>query len=500
MAESLSDTLWDVVICGTGLPQSLLALSLSRSDKKILHIDPNEYYGGAEAAFSLQEAGTWVNRLSLPTEAGSTRGVFRAASITKPPTASTSLSFPRAYSLALAPQFIHARSELLSQLVSSRAYRQVEFLAVGSFFIIKPASAPTSAKPTIVRIPSTREDVFSTTAISAKAKRVLMKFLKFVVAYDSDPQTELWQQHADTPLADFLHEHFKMDAELQTYITTLTLSLDGRISTKDGLAVIHRHLSSMGVFGLGFAAIYPKWGGLSEIAQVSCRAGAVGGAIYMLGTGIKNTTTTDGEIRLELTSGDSVKTRMLVRGDETVGGEVGISRLVAVIDSTLKTLFEVVVEGAPAPGVAVIALPAGAVTTAGGKVSDSPVYVLAHSSDTGECPVNQSVLYLTTLSTTDSKDVLQAALGSFLTAVSEDRVPDVLYELYYEQDLGSVESQTEDMIFHFPGPSLSLSFDDRTLGPVREAWEKISGGEAVEPDYMIFTDREGALDDDDVYD
>jgi Rab proteins geranylgeranyltransferase component A len=29
---------------------------LSRSGKKILHIDENPYYGGTEAAFSLQEA------------------------------------------------------------------------------------------------------------------------------------------------------------------------------------------------------------------------------------------------------------------------------------------------------------------------------------------------------------------------------------------------------------------------------------------------------------
>jgi RAB protein geranylgeranyltransferase component A len=35
---------------------------LSRSDKKILHIDENEYYGGAEAAFSLKEAEEWAQR------------------------------------------------------------------------------------------------------------------------------------------------------------------------------------------------------------------------------------------------------------------------------------------------------------------------------------------------------------------------------------------------------------------------------------------------------
>jgi RAB protein geranylgeranyltransferase component A len=37
---------------------------LSRSNKKILHVDENEYYGGAEAAFSLQEVDEWVKKIS----------------------------------------------------------------------------------------------------------------------------------------------------------------------------------------------------------------------------------------------------------------------------------------------------------------------------------------------------------------------------------------------------------------------------------------------------
>jgi RAB protein geranylgeranyltransferase component A len=37
---------------------------LSRSEKKILHIDENDYYGGAEAAFSLQEAEEWAKRMN----------------------------------------------------------------------------------------------------------------------------------------------------------------------------------------------------------------------------------------------------------------------------------------------------------------------------------------------------------------------------------------------------------------------------------------------------
>ena len=284
---------------------------------------------------------------------------------------------------------IHARSALLSQLVSSRAYRQVEFLAVGSFYIFKPSQDP-AQKAALTRIPSTREEVFSTTAISTKGKRLLMKFLKFVLDYESSPQLETWQPHADAPLVELLQQEFKMDAELQTYIVALTLSLDPKIVTIDGLAVIRRHLSSMGVYGPGFAAIYPKWGGLSEIAQVSCRAGAVGGAVYMLGTGIKEMETAENEVKIQLTSGDTIKTRILVRAGVSQSGQTGIRRLVAVTDSSLNSLFEAVVEGAPRPAIAIIAFPAGSLSTPAGKAFGSPVYLSAHSSDTGECPVGQS--------------------------------------------------------------------------------------------------------------
>lgn len=87
--ESLEETQWDVTISGTGVAQSLLALyvlfdpprctllivinrALSRSGKKVLHVDKNPYYGGSEAALSLDEAEGWaqgVNKggnISLP--------------------------------------------------------------------------------------------------------------------------------------------------------------------------------------------------------------------------------------------------------------------------------------------------------------------------------------------------------------------------------------------------------------------------------------------------
>lgn len=428
--------------------------------------------------------------------------------MTKPeevPDSGVKLSFPRAYALSLSPQILHANSKLLSQLVSSRCYRQLEFLAVGSFFIFKPASEP-DATPTLARIPSTREDVFSSTDLSARVKRQLMKFLKLVLSYEEEATLPQWQEYADRPLAELLSEKMGLDEGLRTYITTLTLSLDGRISTKDGLATIHRHLTSMGLFGPGFAAVYPKWGGGSEIAQVGCRAGAVGGGIYMLGTGIKELRGdgTNGGIELELSEGTVVKTEMLFRGPEDVpaGNGIKISRLVVIVGSPLGSLFETTIEGAPTPAVAVIALPPKSMKGSGEVESTYPIYAIAHSSDTGECPAGQSILYLSTIHTPESKSILEVSVDLLLASLGSEgsSKPQVLYQLYYEQQSANANSLAgEQRIFDFPPSPVSLALEDSMLDPVHQAWIKAMGDQVSEEtlaEYMIFTDREGAGDDD----
>jgi hypothetical protein len=120
----------------------------------------------------------------------------------------------------------------------------------------------------------------------------------------------------------------------------------------------------------------------------------------MLGTGIETVVErsqgSDDLVRIQLTNGTPVKTKLLVRGGEerVVEGAQEISRLVAIVASPLGLLFEVVVEGAPAPAVAVIAFPPGSVTTNDGAASEYPIYAFAHSSSAGECPSGQSELQL----------------------------------------------------------------------------------------------------------
>ncbi|EPE05275.1 rab protein geranylgeranyltransferase component a [Ophiostoma piceae UAMH 11346] len=548
--ESITDTIWDVVICGTGLQQSLLALALSRSKKNILHIDPNLYYGGAEAALSLAEVDEWA---AARPDATSTRIEAPAGSASGPVLGRLS-----AYSIALAPQVLHARSALVNLLVSSRAFRQLEFLAVSSFFVFDSSS--------LVRIPATREDVFATTAMPARSKRQLMKFLKFVLAFEGDAEetdeasgrgAAPWKEHASQPFGDYLASTFGLDDRLRDNILALTLSLDGAsITVAEGLARLHRHITSMGVFGAGFAAVYPKWGGCGEIVQVACRAAAVGGATYMLGSGIRSVKFPDDKtdkgdeqgqlVEVELTQDMTVKTKLLVRGSDDVDTaetpstmaqekpeQQQLSRLVAIVGSPLPFLFAPTVEGAPVAGGAVIALPAGRPVLAAAAAPEHPIFVMAHSSDTGECPPGQSVLHFTTLKTENSKAVLDQALDSILSTLghetrnhssstasgdsndindskdskdSGDPAPvPCLYKLYYEQPRGEGDTPASTIStarpeFRFSPPSVDLTMQDAPLDVVREAWRQVVGPDgADDAAYMVFEDREEGLADDDEF-
>jgi RAB protein geranylgeranyltransferase component A len=220
-----------------------------------------------------------------------------------------------------------------------------------------------------------------------------MKFLKFVVDYEA--QTQLWEPHAEADLARFLSLQFQLSPNLQRVIAALTLSLEPCDATpvKWALPRIARHLTSIGMFGPGFGAVVPKWGGGAEISQVACRAGAVGGAVYVLGTGIKSTTNLSGEATLaslELSNGETVRAKRVVSGVETYPSKTrSVSKAIAIVSSPLTRLFESSIEGAPLAAVSVVVFPPRSIVSTGFD-QEHPVYIMVHSSETGECPVGQS--------------------------------------------------------------------------------------------------------------
>ncbi|XP_034376119.1 rab proteins geranylgeranyltransferase component A 2 [Arvicanthis niloticus] len=59
MADKLP-TEFDVIIIGTGLPESILAAACSRSGQRVLHVDSRSYYGGNWASFSFTGLLSWL--------------------------------------------------------------------------------------------------------------------------------------------------------------------------------------------------------------------------------------------------------------------------------------------------------------------------------------------------------------------------------------------------------------------------------------------------------
>lgn len=309
------------------------------------------------------------------------------------------LSPSRAYTLTLSPQIIYAKSKLVSQLVSSQVYRQLEFQAVGNWWLYENtsgASTATHEAGTLKRMPNGREDIFSDRSIDVRAKRGLMKFIKFVVDYEN--QTGVWETHADTPFGEFLGSQFQLPPSMQTYLVALTLSLEPATVTPVRFALprIARHLTSIGVFGPGFGAVVPKWGGGAEIAQVGCRAGAVGGAVYVLGTSVSSADIGSTDVSLKLTNDESVQTGYYIFSQDKTNKELAsdaptVSKLVAIVSADLSSLFVSTVEGAPVAAVAVVAFPADVVAV-DGETSPHPIFIMVHSSDSGECPKGQCKL------------------------------------------------------------------------------------------------------------
>ncbi|KZF20915.1 hypothetical protein L228DRAFT_270180 [Xylona heveae TC161] len=534
--DSLSGTFWDVVIAGTGLQQSLLALSLSRSGKKVLHADKNRYYGGFEAAFTLQEAEEWLNK----GDEDSPLRPFRKASSVPQASLDGSNKAPklsaRAYSLALSPQLLYARSSLLQALISSKVYRQLEFLAVGSWWIYVPrdrsetGEALTSSHGELKKVPNGREDIFSDDLIDLRSKRSLMKFLKFVADYEN--MSEVWSDYASIPFSEFLRSRFGISMSLQAPLLALTLSPVSPSETPTSFALprIARHLRSMGVFGPGFGAVLPKWGGGAEIAQVACRACAVGGGVYVLDEGISdvsNAPADQGEmpgqvgssahhpVAVTLSSGETVNTLWLVGSPDDIPKKSGTTRSgnepesptreevtsksISIVSSPLTGLFPQTAEAGPVPAGAVVVFPPETLLTEE-KVAENqpPVYIMVHSSDSGECPSGQCILYSSVfISGDEGQATLDLAVNRLLSSLGEDPKSCLLWSMRYSQQgpslhsgvVSSCEERSPGQIF-FPRSSNGLAFDDELLNNVKCAYEKIVGSDNEDSSFMAFSDRE----------
>jgi RAB protein geranylgeranyltransferase component A len=221
-----------------------------------------------------------------------------------------------------------------------------------------------------------------------------MKFLRFIADYEEQP--DVWHAHRQLPFSTFLSEQFKVPASLQGPLMALTLSptSSAQTTTEYALPRIARHLRSIGLLGTGFGAVIPKWGGLSEVSQVGCRACAVGGGVYVLGKDMASPSdnvpeATENGTKLHLKDGEVVTAKWIVGGSSSTTPKDSHCRSMTIVSSSLSSLFPPIAEEAPVPASAVVVFPSGSSSLDGQAEELPPVHVFVHSSDTGECPAGQ---------------------------------------------------------------------------------------------------------------
>lgn len=245
------------------------------------------------------------------------------------------------------------------------------------------------------RVPSSREDVFADESMSMKSKRSLMKFLRHLHSQE-EQQEETCQDELDKPFPEFLESTLQVPVELHDPLMALSLTPKTMVQTPTSYAIprIRRHLESLGLFGPGFASMLMKWGGGAELSQVACRACAVGGGVYVLKRAIKGIEISEepaiNNLGIELSDGEKVQSKFVVGSPWDLPSKYAkqdhftptkIAHAAIVVSSSLESLFPVTAEGGPASAGTVVVFP--------GDANNPPVYLLVHSSDTGECPTGQ---------------------------------------------------------------------------------------------------------------
>ncbi|KAJ3785852.1 FAD/NAD-P-binding domain-containing protein [Lentinula aff. detonsa] len=267
-----NEGIFDVIVIGTGLTESITAAAFAKAGFKVAHLDENVYYGGDEASLSFEEYINWATHAKDSTQ-------FSSISLSS----SDALPNSRQYSISLSPSVIPAAGPLISSLVASGVSRY------GGFRLVEQVAVYSNHE--VKTVPGSKEDIFKDKTISLLDKRRLMRFLVFASGdEDFEARTELEGAKADMPFVEFLKTTFSLDQEMAE---TIAYALSHCVSPSDkalsALRRLHRYLRSAGRYGHS-PFLIGQYGSSGEIAQGFCRTAAVAGCVYILGKEISSIT------------------------------------------------------------------------------------------------------------------------------------------------------------------------------------------------------------------
>ncbi|XP_042417580.1 rab escort protein 1-like isoform X2 [Zingiber officinale] len=259
---TIDPTTFDLIVCGTGLPESLISAAAAAAAKSVLHLDPNPFYGSHFSSLSPSSLVSFLNSSddhpSTAPHAVEDSDDHASFYLRRRPVYSqveTSGSFPESshgFLLDLVgPRVIYCADSMVDLLTRSGASNHVEFKSVDATLMYWEGK--------LCLVPDSREAIFRDRTLSLGEKSQMTKFLRLIQGHiASEPSVEevkegilrIPAEDLERPFTDFLQNK--------------------RLPPK-----IKAFSNAVGAF------IYPMYGH-GELPQAFCRCAAVKGALYVL--------------------------------------------------------------------------------------------------------------------------------------------------------------------------------------------------------------------------
>ncbi|KAI3978968.1 hypothetical protein MKX01_016143 [Papaver californicum] len=247
---------YDVIVLGTGLKECILSGLLSVDGHKVLHMDRNDYYGGASSSLSLDQL--WKR--------------FRGDD--KPP---ESLGSSKEYNVDMIPKFMMANGTLVRVLIHTNVTKYLNFKAVDGSFVYN--------KSKIHKVPATDVEALKSPLMGLFEKRRARKLFIYVQDYeDNDPKSHEGLDLTKVTARDLIQKYGLEDNTVDFIGHAVALHRDDSYLDEPGLDFVKRmklYAESLARFEGGSPYIYPLYG-LGELPQAFARLSAVYGGTYML--------------------------------------------------------------------------------------------------------------------------------------------------------------------------------------------------------------------------
>lgn len=281
------DETYDVIVLGTGLKECVLSGLLSVNGKKVLHMDRNDYYGGACASISPLE------KLYDQFKKGK-----------KPP---ESMGRGRDWNVDLIPKFIMANGLLTKMLIHTDVTRYIDFKSVEGSYVWKSGGK-------VFKVPANEREALSSSLMGLFEKRRFRNFLLWAHDFDaSKPETYKGLTPKNT-MAE-VYAKFGLDANTQDFTGhALALYTDDEYINQplgDAIARVKLYSDSVARYG-NSPYLYPLYG-LGELPQGFARLSAIYGGTYMLNKAVQEIVYDEsGRVCGVKSDGEVAKTKLVI--------------------------------------------------------------------------------------------------------------------------------------------------------------------------------------------